>query len=152
MSIWVARVQELIPLLWSSAVALAPYLFACVAAWGVCHLTNLSRERAHGLGIAPELGPLSNEPLSPIRKQHYLLFLLIFQLTRRRTRGNLKGGARYCLLAGTLDGGLGAILPVDERVFRRLYALQGIMSNALAHTGAANPRYEVHSALVGQES
>ncbi|CAN0020087.1 unnamed protein product, partial [Ectocarpus sp. 4 AP-2014] len=49
--------------------------------------------------------------------------------------------ARYCLLAGTLDGGLGAVLPVDERVFRRLYALQGIMSNALGHNGAANPRF-----------
>ncbi|CAM9158991.1 unnamed protein product [Ectocarpus sp. 12 AP-2014] len=62
------------------------------------------------------------------------------KLTRRRTRGNLRDGARYCLLAGTLDGGLGAVLPVDERVFRRLYALQGIMSNALGHNGAANPR------------
>ena len=30
---------------------------------------------------------------------------------------------------------------MDERVFRRLYALQGIMSNALGHNGAANPRY-----------
>ena len=70
------------------------------------------------------------------------MYLLLFlpQLTRRRTRGNLRDGARYCLLAGTLDGGLGAILPVDERVFRRLYALQGIMSNALGHNGAANPR------------
>eukprot|EP00752_Nemacystus_decipiens_P015088 g13442.t1 len=64
----------------------------------------------------------------------------VAKLTRRRTRGNLRDGARYCLLAGTLDGGLGAILPVDERVFRRLYALQGIMSNALGHNGAANPR------------
>eukprot|EP00903_Cladosiphon_okamuranus_P018754 g17257.t1 len=64
----------------------------------------------------------------------------VAKLTRRRTRGNLRDGARYCLLAGTLDGGLGAILPVDERVFRRLYALQGIMSNALSHNGAANPR------------
>ncbi len=69
------------------------------------------------------------------------LVVLFLQLTRRRTRGNLRDGARYCLLAGTLDGGLGAILPVDERVFRRLYALQGIMSNALGHNGAANPRY-----------
>lgn len=67
--------------------------------------------------------------------------LCFSQLTRRRTRGNLRDGARYCLLAGTLDGGLGAILPVDERVFRRLYALQGIMSNALGHNGAANPRF-----------
>ncbi|CAM9461362.1 unnamed protein product [Discosporangium mesarthrocarpum] len=66
----------------------------------------------------------------------------VAHLSRHRTRGprNGRGGIRYCLLAGTLDGGLGVVCPVEEKVFRRLYALQGIMSNALAHTGAANPR------------
>ncbi|CAM9851826.1 unnamed protein product, partial [Choristocarpus tenellus] len=66
----------------------------------------------------------------------------VAHLLRRRARGarNSRGGARYCLLAGTLDGGLGVVTPVEEKVFRRLYALQGIMSNALMHTGAANPR------------
>lgn len=36
---------------------------------------------------------------------------------------------------------------MDERVFRRLYALQGIMSNALGHNGAANPRSVAAMAL-----
>ncbi|CAM9856495.1 unnamed protein product, partial [Phaeothamnion confervicola] len=53
---------------------------------------------------------------------------------------NRLGRRRSALLLGTLDGSLGMLLPVDERVFRRLYALQGIMSNALEHTAAANPR------------
>jgi len=32
------------------------------------------------------------------------------------------------------------LLPVDESVFRRLYSLQIVLSNALPHPAATNPR------------
>lgn len=47
---------------------------------------------------------------------------------------------RFATFFGDADGGVGAIVPVDERVFRRLYALQSIMANALEHAGSCNPR------------
>mmetsp|Transcript_43293 Transcript_43293/g.97834 ORF Transcript_43293/g.97834 Transcript_43293/m.97834 type:complete len:164 (+) Transcript_43293:82-573(+) len=41
---------------------------------------------------------------------------------------------------GTLEGGLGAVLPVDEQVFQRLSSLQLVLVNALPHAAALNPR------------
>ena len=46
----------------------------------------------------------------------------------------------YVTVLGTLDGGLGVMLPVDEKSFRRLYSLQQIMLNALEHEAALNPK------------
>eukprot|EP00638_Chattonella_subsalsa_P009395 CAMPEP_0117770968 /NCGR_PEP_ID=MMETSP0947-20121206/24163_1 /TAXON_ID=44440 /ORGANISM="Chattonella subsalsa, Strain CCMP2191" /LENGTH=569 /DNA_ID=CAMNT_0005596195 /DNA_START=83 /DNA_END=1789 /DNA_ORIENTATION=- len=51
-----------------------------------------------------------------------------------------KKQTRYSLIFGALDGGVGAFVPVDERVFRRLYALQGVMINAIQHNASLNPR------------
>ena len=44
------------------------------------------------------------------------------------------------LLPATLDGGLGFLLPVQERVFRRLNMLQAKMVPALSHSAGLNPR------------
>mmetsp|Transcript_6135 Transcript_6135/g.9814 ORF Transcript_6135/g.9814 Transcript_6135/m.9814 type:complete len:159 (+) Transcript_6135:267-743(+) len=51
-----------------------------------------------------------------------------------------KKSSRHSLVFGTLDGGVGSFVPVDERVFRRLYALQGVMVNAIQHNAGLNPR------------
>ncbi len=37
----------------------------------------------------------------------------------------------YVTLLATAEGGLGALIPVQERLFRRLFTLQSIMINAL---------------------
>eukprot|EP00639_Heterosigma_akashiwo_P007395 CAMPEP_0194560308 /NCGR_PEP_ID=MMETSP0292-20121207/1532_1 /TAXON_ID=39354 /ORGANISM="Heterosigma akashiwo, Strain CCMP2393" /LENGTH=223 /DNA_ID=CAMNT_0039408445 /DNA_START=90 /DNA_END=761 /DNA_ORIENTATION=- len=54
--------------------------------------------------------------------------------------GHKKKSSRHSLVFGTLDGGVGSFVPVDERVFRRLYALQGVMVNAIQHNAGLNPR------------
>uniref|UniRef100_A0A7S1BI36 RSE1/DDB1/CPSF1 C-terminal domain-containing protein n=2 Tax=Corethron hystrix TaxID=216773 RepID=A0A7S1BI36_9STRA len=47
---------------------------------------------------------------------------------------------RFGVHFGTVDGGFGAVFPVNERTFRRLYALQGVVGNALQQSGALNVR------------
>lgn len=51
------------------------------------------------------------------------------------------GGAsqRWAALYADLDGALGALLPLDERTFRRLHSLLKVMTNALPHNAALNP-------------
>jgi len=49
-------------------------------------------------------------------------------------------GEKFGLFFGTLEGGAGAIVPVDEPVFRRLYALQNIIANGLEHSAGCNVR------------
>jgi len=44
------------------------------------------------------------------------------------------------LIFGTLEGGVGLFAPLEERMFRRLSALQAVMVNALPHDCALNPR------------
>lgn len=53
--------------------------------------------------------------------------------------GALARGLRL-LVFGTVEGGAGALVPLEEKVFRRLSALQAVMVNALPHPGAFNPR------------
>ena len=60
--------------------------------------------------------------------------------TRSFLRLDKSSGGRTCLLVGNADGALGALVPVDERVFRRLSLLQQIMSTTLKSTCALNPR------------
>ena len=50
-----------------------------------------------------------------------------------------KPSPRVALTFGTLDGGLSSVIPVEERAFRRLLAIQQLMANALEHTAGANP-------------
>lgn len=41
---------------------------------------------------------------------------------------------------GTLDGGLGCLLPIPEKVYRRLSMLQIKMTQGLRHLGGLNPK------------
>ena len=41
---------------------------------------------------------------------------------------------------GTADGGIGMLTPVDEGVYRRLSYLQPLLSHAMEHHCALNPR------------
>ena len=49
-------------------------------------------------------------------------------------------GNKSCVLIGTIDGGLGMLLPVEERMYRRLALLQQIMCMGVATPCALNPR------------
>ncbi|KAK2510539.1 Cpsf1 [Columba guinea] len=40
----------------------------------------------------------------------------------------------------TLDGGLGLLLPMQEKTYRRLLMLQNALGSALAHHAGLNPR------------
>ena len=42
----------------------------------------------------------------------------------------------YC----TLDGGIGYILPVAERTYRRLLMLQNVLTNNIQHRAGLNPK------------
>jgi cleavage and polyadenylation specificity factor subunit 1 len=42
--------------------------------------------------------------------------------------------------AATLDGGIGYLLPLPEKVYRRLLMLQTRMSNGLPHVAGLNPK------------
>ncbi|TDH71369.1 hypothetical protein CCR75_006593 [Bremia lactucae] len=46
----------------------------------------------------------------------------------------------YVNVLGTSEGGIMALVPVSERVFRRLYTLQNVMINTLQQNCALNPR------------
>lgn len=48
--------------------------------------------------------------------------------------------AKTCSLIGTIYGELGVVVPVDERMYRRLMLLQQIMSSVMETTCALNPR------------
>ncbi|KAL4102467.1 hypothetical protein PRIC1_006212 [Phytophthora ramorum] len=46
----------------------------------------------------------------------------------------------YVNVMGSSEGGVGALIPVSERVFRRLFTLQNVMVNTLPQNCALNPR------------
>ena len=46
----------------------------------------------------------------------------------------------YVNIMGTSEGGVGALIPVSERAFRRLFTLQNVMVNTLPQNCALNPR------------
>ncbi|KAF4028980.1 CPSF A subunit region [Phytophthora infestans] len=48
--------------------------------------------------------------------------------------------SNYVNVMGTSEGGVGALVPVGERVFRRLFTLQNVMVNTLPQNCALNPR------------
>jgi hypothetical protein len=47
---------------------------------------------------------------------------------------------RSCTMVGTMDGALGCLVPLDEKMYKRLALLQQIMSMLLPSTLALNPR------------
>ncbi len=56
------------------------------------------------------------------------------------SRTDRAGGGRVCQVVGTADGGLGVLLPLDERVYRSLSLLQQIMAIGVRTTCSLNPR------------
>ncbi|KAF0694846.1 Aste57867_14310 [Aphanomyces stellatus] len=59
----------------------------------------------------------------------------------------------YVTLLATAEGGIGVLIPVQERLFRRLYTLQSIMINALPQNAGLNPRefrQAVHTRSTGR--
>ena len=58
------------------------------------------------------------------------------------TRGRQSASVQQkrVLVFGTLEGGVGLFAPMEERMYRRLSALQAVMINALPHDCALNPR------------
>ncbi|CCI41418.1 unnamed protein product [Albugo candida] len=55
--------------------------------------------------------------------------------TKSRCFGNM-----YLNVLGSSEGGIAALIPVAERVFRRLFTLQNVMISALPQNCALNPR------------
>ncbi|CAH0380574.1 unnamed protein product [Bemisia tabaci] len=47
---------------------------------------------------------------------------------------------RHVTMFATLDGGLGFVLPVSEKTYRRLLMLQNVLHTHIPHTAALNPR------------
>lgn len=47
---------------------------------------------------------------------------------------------RNCTMVGTMDGALGCLIPLDEKMYKRLSMLQQIMSMLLPSAIALNPR------------
>ncbi|RLO07627.1 hypothetical protein DYB28_003104, partial [Aphanomyces astaci] len=59
----------------------------------------------------------------------------------------------YVTLLATAEGGLSVLIPVQERLFRRMYTLQSIMVNVLPHNAGLNPRefrQAVHTRSTGR--
>eukprot|EP00941_MAST-03F_sp_MAST-3F-sp1_P003151 g3151.t1 len=65
----------------------------------------------------------------------------IVQLKRRKMLPSRIGRRtiRYTTMFGTLDGGIGALVPLDEGVFRRLHNLQRAMVMGLQQNAGLNP-------------
>jgi cleavage and polyadenylation specificity factor subunit 1 len=70
---------------------------------------------------------------------HRLSFLQHTRMAEVPRPGAYRAGVRV-MVFGSVEGGVGALVPVEEKVYRRLYALQAVMVNALPHVGAFNPR------------
>ncbi|GFS30200.1 cleavage and polyadenylation specificity factor subunit 1 [Nephila pilipes] len=47
---------------------------------------------------------------------------------------------RHVTMFATLDGGLGFILPISEKTYRRLLMLQNVLVVSIPHTGGLNPK------------
>lgn len=51
-----------------------------------------------------------------------------------------QGALRMGLIAGTSEGGISMVIPVDEKIFKRLYGLYSRMVTHLEHPAGLNPR------------
>lgn len=47
---------------------------------------------------------------------------------------------RHVTFYSTLDGGIGYLLPISERTYRRLLMLQNVLSNHMQHRAGLNPK------------
>ena len=48
--------------------------------------------------------------------------------------------AYFLLYLGTLDGGIGFVLPVPEKTFRRLHMVQNMLIHCMPHYAGLNPK------------
>lgn len=55
-------------------------------------------------------------------------------------RNSLAIEKRHVSFYGTLDGGLGYLLPINERTYRRLLMMQNVLYSFLQHRAALNPK------------
>lgn len=62
------------------------------------------------------------------------------QLVYSGARLDKVSGSKTCLVLGTVDGGIGIMIPLDERTHCRLSLLQQIMSTTIKSTCGLNPR------------
>ncbi|RVE54699.1 hypothetical protein evm_000820 [Chilo suppressalis] len=53
---------------------------------------------------------------------------------------NATAGPKHVTMLTTLDGGIGYVLPVSEKMYRRLLMLQNVMNNYCCHIAGLNPR------------
>lgn len=60
---------------------------------------------------------------------------------RARTTGKLGGkDLRHLTCFGTLDGGIGLLLPMTEKTYRRLHMLQTKLVECIPHVAGLNPK------------
>lgn len=57
-----------------------------------------------------------------------------------RLKSNLDDYNRYGVIAGTSEGGLSVVMPVGEKMYKRLYGLYSRMVTHLEHHAGLNPR------------
>ena len=63
-----------------------------------------------------------------------------FNLQLFGARFNKSLATKTCLIVGTMDGGLGVLVPLEEKMYKRLMLLQQLMGMALPTPLALNPR------------
>ncbi|KAI5632707.1 CPSF A subunit region domain-containing protein [Phthorimaea operculella] len=75
-----------------------------------------------------------------IRKCDYHLGQQVNSMFRIAAKQNNQYSARHVTMYTTLDGGLGYVLPISEKMYRRLLMLQNVMNNYCCHIAGLNPR------------
>ncbi|CAG9132552.1 unnamed protein product [Plutella xylostella] len=74
-----------------------------------------------------------------IRKADFHLGQQVHAMFRINARGSAQH-RRHVTMYTTLDGGIGYVLPVTEKMYRRLLMLQNVMTNYCRHHAGLNPR------------
>ncbi|KAJ2937814.1 hypothetical protein O0L34_g18596 [Tuta absoluta] len=75
-----------------------------------------------------------------IRKCDYHLGQQVHSMFRIAAKQGHAYSARHVTMFTTLDGGLGYVLPISEKMYRRLLMLQNVMNNYCCHLAGLNPR------------
>lgn len=76
-----------------------------------------------------------------LRTGDFHLGVQVSSMFRKRVSPAVRSApTAYVNILGSSEGSIGALIPVGERVFRRLYTLQNVMINTLPQNCALNPR------------
>ncbi|KAF9822498.1 hypothetical protein SFRURICE_006581 [Spodoptera frugiperda] len=76
-----------------------------------------------------------------IRKSDYHLGQQVNAMFRINARPDANSShRRHVTMFTTLDGGVGYVLPITEKMYRRLLMLQNVMNNYCCHVAGLNPR------------